>query len=83
MAGGDKRQTQDERALEQDGAEDVREEFTTYREVKPGRGLPGEAAARREAELQPAPTREGVDGDGAEETGDAGEESGDSAEGGV
>jgi hypothetical protein len=59
MHGGDKRQTQDERPLEKDGADEAREEYTTYREVKPGRGAPGDAGARREADLQPAPTREG------------------------
>jgi hypothetical protein len=55
----DRRQTQDERPLGRDAAEDVREEYTTYLETEPDRATPEEAAARREAELQPAPTREG------------------------
>jgi hypothetical protein len=63
MAGGDKRQTQDERALERDGAEDAREEYTTYREVDPDQASQEEAGARREADLQPGPTREGEETD--------------------
>lgn len=61
MAGSDQRQTQDERTLGRDPAEDAREEYTTYREVEPDGGSAGDAAARREADLQPAPTREGED----------------------
>ena len=60
----DKRQTQDERAFERDHAEEAREEYTTYREVEPDRASPEEAGARREADLQPAPTREGEEGAG-------------------
>jgi hypothetical protein len=58
MMGSDKRQTQDERTLERDPAEDVREEYTTYREVDPDRASPEDAAARREADLQPGPPPE-------------------------
>jgi hypothetical protein len=64
MKKADERQTQDERTLERETAEDVREEFTTYRETEDGQGGPEEAGARREAELQPSPTREG-EGDDA------------------
>jgi hypothetical protein len=64
MKKADERQTQDERTLEREAAEDVREEFTTYRETGEGKGGPEEAGARREADLQPAPAREG-EGDDA------------------
>jgi hypothetical protein len=62
MDSPDKRQTQDERPLEQEEGQDTREEYTTYRETKPGSDTPGDAGARREADLQPSPTREGEDG---------------------
>lgn len=62
MRRSDQRQTQDERTLDRDPAEDVREEYTTYREVHPERASPEEAPARREADLQPSPTREGEAG---------------------
>jgi hypothetical protein len=58
MDGGDKRQSQDERPLKQDEAQDAREEYTTYREVEPGSDTPGDEGARREADLQPGPPRE-------------------------
>jgi hypothetical protein len=59
MGGSDERQTHDERTRDGEGQEEAHEEYTTYREVNPGTGSPGEAGARREADLQPAPTREG------------------------
>jgi hypothetical protein len=55
----DDRQTQDERTIDREREEDVREEYTTYREEEGEPGGPEEAGARREADLQPAPTREG------------------------
>jgi hypothetical protein len=64
MAAQDKRQTQDERTLDKEPAEDAREEYTTYRETHPERADEGgDAAARREADLQPAPTRESEEED--------------------
>jgi hypothetical protein len=65
MKESDRRQTQDERTRGQEAAEDVREEFTTYREVDTERSSPGDAPARREAELQPgqAPDEEEPDPD--------------------
>jgi hypothetical protein len=64
MAGEDRRQTQDERTREREPEEDAREEYTTYRETNPEKAEEGgDAAARREADLQPAPTREGGDAD--------------------
>jgi hypothetical protein len=59
MGKADERQTQDERTIEREPAEDVREEFTTYRETGEGEGRAEEAGARREADLQPSPPREG------------------------
>jgi hypothetical protein len=58
MKDKDQRQTQDERTRGQEAAEDVREEFTTYQESDPERASPGDAPARREAELQPGPAPE-------------------------
>jgi hypothetical protein len=65
MKARDARQTQDDRARERDGGQDAREEYTTYREVDPDQASPDEADARREADLQPAPAREGGDEDSA------------------
>jgi hypothetical protein len=59
MGKADERQTQDERTIEREPAEDVREEFTTYRETEEGAGGAEEAGARREADLQPSAPREG------------------------
>jgi hypothetical protein len=59
MERGDERQTQDERALEREGGDEAAEEYTTYREVDGGGSSDGDAEARREADLQPAPLREG------------------------
>jgi hypothetical protein len=59
MGKADERQTQDERTIEREPAEDVREEFTTYRETDDGEGGAEEAGARREADLQPSSPREG------------------------
>lgn len=67
MGGSDERQTQDERTRDGEAQEEVHEEYTTYREVNPGKGSPGEAGARREADLQPAPTREEEPGREAEQ----------------
>ncbi len=61
MPGGDKRQTQDDRTFERDPTEDAREEYTTYRETDPDRASSEDEAARREADLQPAPSREESD----------------------
>lgn len=58
MRGSDERQTQDERTLEQDPAEDVREEYTTYRATGRDDPSPEDAAAKREADLQPGPSQE-------------------------
>jgi hypothetical protein len=58
MRKADERQTQDERTIERE-SEDVREEYTTYRETDEGSGGAEEAGARREADLQPSPAREG------------------------
>jgi hypothetical protein len=59
----DERQSQDERTRGHDPAEDVREEYTTYRKVRPGSGQSEEAGATREAELQPGGTEEPPSGD--------------------
>lgn len=60
MEGSDERQTQDERTREggRQGTGDGAEEYTTYRETRPDKASPEDAAARREGELQPAPTRD-------------------------
>lgn len=55
----DDRQTQDERTIDREKEEDAREEYTTYREEEGEPAGPGGAAPRREADLQPAPAREG------------------------
>jgi hypothetical protein len=59
MNKADDRQTQDERTIDREKEEDVREEYTTYREEEGEPAGPEEAAPRREADLQPAPPREG------------------------
>jgi hypothetical protein len=58
MKKADERQTQDKRTIERE-SEDVREEYTTYRETDDGSEGAEEAGARREADLQPSPAREG------------------------
>jgi hypothetical protein len=64
MTKADERQTQDERTIERE-SEDVREEYTTYRETDDASGEAEEAGARREADLQPSPAREGDSDDAA------------------
>jgi len=61
MRGSDERQTQDDRTLEREPAQEPAEEYTTYRETDPDGESPEDAAARREADLQPAPSRDQPD----------------------